>query len=69
VTEGDGTVKSKEVQHAEKIYATLRECREQSGVKKNKGKERHRMTALILYSSLCHTALNMMRKLLYCIGV
>ena len=38
VTEGDGTVKSKEVQHAEKIYATLRECREQSGVKKNKGK-------------------------------
>jgi Ras GTPase-activating protein 1 len=37
VTEGDGTVKSKEVQHAEKIYATLRECREQSGVKKNKG--------------------------------
>lgn len=39
MTEGDGTVKSKEVQHAEKIYATLRECREQSGVKKNKGKE------------------------------
>jgi Ras GTPase-activating protein 1 len=38
MTEGDGTVKSKEVQHAEKIYATLRECREQSGVKKNKGK-------------------------------
>ncbi|XP_033611154.1 ras GTPase-activating protein 1 isoform X2 [Cryptotermes secundus] len=37
MTEGDGTVKSKEVQHAEKIYATLRECREQSGVKKNKG--------------------------------
>jgi hypothetical protein len=39
MTEGDGTVKSKEVQHAEKIYATLRECREQSGVKKNKGKK------------------------------
>ncbi|KAJ9580394.1 hypothetical protein L9F63_003948 [Diploptera punctata] len=37
MSEGDGTVKSKEVQHAEKIYATLRECREQSGVKKNKG--------------------------------
>lgn len=33
----DGPVKSKEVQHAEKIYATLRECREQSGMKKNKG--------------------------------
>jgi hypothetical protein len=47
MTEGDGTVKSKEVQHAEKIYATLRECREQSGVKKNKGK-RDRMTALLL---------------------
>ncbi|KAF4529422.1 hypothetical protein B566_EDAN003516 [Ephemera danica] len=30
-------VKSKEIQHAEKIYATLRECREQSGLKKNKG--------------------------------
>nr|CAD7425858.1 unnamed protein product [Timema monikensis] len=37
MTEGDGTFNSKEVQHAEKIYATLRECREQSGVKKNKG--------------------------------
>jgi Ras GTPase-activating protein 1 len=30
-------IKSQEVQHAEKIYATLRECREQSGLKKNKG--------------------------------
>lgn len=47
MTEGDGTVKSKEVQHAEKIYATLRECREQSGVKKNKGK-RGRMTEFLL---------------------
>lgn len=38
VTEPDGTVRvNKEVQHAEKIYATLRECREQSGAKKNKG--------------------------------
>ncbi|XP_011503859.1 PREDICTED: ras GTPase-activating protein 1 [Ceratosolen solmsi marchali] len=38
ITEPDGTVRiNKEVQHAEKIYATLRECREQSGVKKNKG--------------------------------
>ncbi|XP_058809845.1 ras GTPase-activating protein 1 isoform X2 [Phymastichus coffea] len=38
ITEPDGTVKvKKEIQHAEKIYATLRECREQSGVKKNKG--------------------------------
>ncbi|KAG8224112.1 hypothetical protein J437_LFUL001806 [Ladona fulva] len=37
MTETDGPVKSKEVQHAEKIYATLRECREQSGLKKNKG--------------------------------
>ncbi|CAG0896577.1 unnamed protein product [Darwinula stevensoni] len=27
----------KEVEHAEKIYATLRECREQSGLKKNQG--------------------------------
>lgn len=27
----------KEVQHADKIYETLRECREQSGLKKNKG--------------------------------
>lgn len=33
----DGPVKSKEVQHAEKIYATLRECREQVGLKKIKG--------------------------------
>lgn len=38
VTEPDGSVRvNREVQHAEKIYATLRECREQSGVKKNKG--------------------------------
>lgn len=37
MTETDGQVKSKEVQHAEKIYATLRECREQVGLKKNKG--------------------------------
>ncbi|XP_071447289.1 ras GTPase-activating protein 1 isoform X2 [Hetaerina americana] len=37
MTETDGPVKSKVVQHAEKIYATLRECREQSGLKKNKG--------------------------------
>ncbi|XP_039291566.1 ras GTPase-activating protein 1 isoform X2 [Nilaparvata lugens] len=37
VSETDGPVKSKEVQHAEKIYATLRECREQCGIKKNKG--------------------------------
>lgn len=37
VTEPDGTVKVKKEVHAEKIYATLRECREQSGVKKNKG--------------------------------
>nr|XP_018914787.1 PREDICTED: ras GTPase-activating protein 1-like isoform X2 [Bemisia tabaci] len=33
----DGSIKSKEVQHAEKIYATLRECREQQGLKKTKG--------------------------------
>lgn len=38
VTEPDGSVRvNREVQHAEKIYATLRECREQSGAKKNKG--------------------------------
>ncbi|KAL0271640.1 UNVERIFIED_CONTAM: hypothetical protein PYX00_008669 [Menopon gallinae] len=37
LTDVDGQVKSKEVQHAEKIYATLRECREQSGLKKHKG--------------------------------
>lgn len=38
VTESDGRIRlQKEVQHAEKIYATLRECREQQGVKKNKG--------------------------------
>ncbi|XP_059490373.1 ras GTPase-activating protein 1 isoform X3 [Neocloeon triangulifer] len=29
--------KPKEIDHAEKIYATLRECREQVGLKKNKG--------------------------------
>lgn len=49
MTEGDGTVKSKEVQHAEKIYATLRECREQSGVKKNKGKRDTDWIAPVLY--------------------
>lgn len=38
VTEPDGSVRvNREIQHAEKIYATLRECREQSGAKKNKG--------------------------------
>lgn len=37
MSETDGPVKSKEVQHAEKIYATLRECREQVGLKKMKG--------------------------------
>ncbi|KAF6210918.1 hypothetical protein GE061_014030 [Apolygus lucorum] len=37
LSETDGPVKSKEVQHAEKIYATLRECREQVGLKKMKG--------------------------------
>ncbi|XP_014294601.1 ras GTPase-activating protein 1 [Halyomorpha halys] len=37
MSESDGPVKSKEVQHAEKIYATLRECREQVGLKKIKG--------------------------------
>ncbi|XP_026288101.1 ras GTPase-activating protein 1 [Frankliniella occidentalis] len=37
LSEIDGPVKSKEVQHAEKIYATLRECREQVGIKKIKG--------------------------------
>lgn len=38
VTDLDGTVKiDKEIQHAEKIYATLKECREQSGAKKTKG--------------------------------
>ncbi|XP_014259409.1 ras GTPase-activating protein 1 [Cimex lectularius] len=37
LSETDGPVKSKEVQHAEKIYATLRECREQVGLKKIKG--------------------------------
>ncbi|MDD0148719.1 hypothetical protein PSY31_23845, partial [Shigella flexneri] len=30
-------IKQKEVQQAEKIYATLRECREQVGIKKVKG--------------------------------
>jgi beta-lactamase class D len=35
--EDENLVKSKEVDHAEKIYATLRECREQSGLKKTKG--------------------------------
>lgn len=37
MSDTDGPVKSKEVQHAEKIYATLRECREQVGLKKIKG--------------------------------
>ncbi|KAL1117878.1 hypothetical protein AAG570_004191 [Ranatra chinensis] len=37
VSENDGPVKSKEIHHAEKIYATLRECREQVGLKKIKG--------------------------------
>lgn len=39
VTEADGAskVNREAQQEAEKIYATLRECREQSGVKKNKG--------------------------------
>ncbi|KAF7989817.1 hypothetical protein HCN44_008491 [Aphidius gifuensis] len=38
VTDPDGSVRvNREIQHAEKIYATLRECREQSGVKKTKG--------------------------------
>lgn len=54
MTEGDGTVKSKEVQHAEKIYATLRECREQSGVKKNKGKkDTEFLHSPVLSPSLC----------------
>lgn len=38
MSDTDGPVKSKEVQHAEKIYATLRECREQVGMKKIKGR-------------------------------
>ncbi|EEB13509.1 Ras GTPase-activating protein, putative [Pediculus humanus corporis] len=40
LSESDGQVimvSPKEVQHADKIYETLRECREQSGLKKNKG--------------------------------
>lgn len=33
----DTPIKPKEVQQAEKIYTTLRECREQVGLKKMKG--------------------------------
>ncbi|XKL62004.1 hypothetical protein PGB90_001837 [Kerria lacca] len=36
-SEADAPIKSKEVQQAEKIYTTLRECREQVGLKKMKG--------------------------------
>lgn len=35
----DGPIKSKEVQQAEKIYTTLRECREQVGLNKMKGEK------------------------------
>ncbi|CAB3388270.1 Hypothetical predicted protein [Cloeon dipterum] len=35
--EDESFAKPKEIDHAEKIYATLRECREQVGLKKNKG--------------------------------
>ena len=35
--ETDTPIKPKEVQQAEKIYTTLRECREQVGLKKVKG--------------------------------
>lgn len=38
-SEIDGPIKSKEVQQAEKIYTTLRECREQVGLNKMKGKK------------------------------
>ncbi|XP_046678395.1 ras GTPase-activating protein 1 isoform X4 [Homalodisca vitripennis] len=37
LNDSEAPVKPKEVQHAEKIYATLRECREQSGIKKTRG--------------------------------
>ncbi|KAK2709712.1 ras GTPase-activating protein 1-like isoform X2 [Artemia franciscana] len=36
-SETDGQIPSREVKHAEKIYATLRECREQTGLKKIQG--------------------------------
>lgn len=51
VNETDGPVKSKEQQveqQAEKIYATLRECREQCGIKKNKGMEIFLLTVNIV---------------------
>ncbi|XP_037079065.1 ras GTPase-activating protein 1-like [Pollicipes pollicipes] len=36
-TELDGPVQSRDVKHADEIYATLRECREMQGLKKSKG--------------------------------
>lgn len=36
-SELDGAVQPREIQHADEIYATLRECREMQGLKKSKG--------------------------------
>lgn len=59
MSETDGPVKSKEVQHAEKIYATLRECREQVGMKKIKGKHVSISQSNIQLIKLRHTLLTM----------
>lgn len=48
MSESDGPIKPKEMQQAEKIYATLRECREQVGLKKTKGRISYSFCVILL---------------------